>query len=154
VVADARRFRQIRQRGIHPRGGARDGGNVHDCARRGESKAMTAALRCIYVITSVLLFGLPVAAAGADGPTPTSTRRIAQDADWTYGLSLYPEYSEGTYGTRHTTQIVYAPLISEWSPTDRLDLRLTIPFLWERGREILALIGGGTARDAQRVRVS
>src|SRR5262245_59256395 len=151
VVAGAPWFRQVRQSGGHPGGGARLGRHIRDAACRGESKAVNLALRGVYTVTALLLLGIPDVVAGADWPT--STARVERDADWTHGLSLHPEYSEGRYGTRHTTQILYAPLISEWSPTDRLDLRLTIPYLWERGRDILAIVGVATVRDAQRVRV-
>jgi hypothetical protein len=80
---------------------------------------------------------------------PTAGHAAAED--WTFEFSLYPEYSEGKYGTRHTTQILYVPLISTWAPTDRLELRLTIPFVWERGHDIFAVVGGGTVGGAQKV---
>ncbi len=71
----------------------------------------------------------------------------------TLDVAAVPEYAEGKFGTRHTTQILYAPLTTQWSPIDDLEIRLTLPFLWERGHTILALVGGGIGGIAQRVRV-
>jgi outer membrane putative beta-barrel porin/alpha-amylase len=82
-----------------------------------------------------------------------NTALAAEELDWTVGASLYPQYAFGRYGTSHTTHILYVPLIVEWAPTDRLELRLTTPYLWERGRTIVALIGGGSVESAQRVAV-
>jgi hypothetical protein len=65
-------------------------------------------------------------------------------------LSTSTEYSEGKYGTGHTTQILYVPSTLTWSATDRLELKLTIPYVWEHGRNIFAVAG---VRAPQRVQV-
>jgi hypothetical protein len=63
-------------------------------------------------------------------------------------LSVLPEYSEGKYGTGHTTQILEVPFRAEWSATDRLDLSLTIPYLWVRGRGDTTIVNGRPVRVA------
>ena len=65
-------------------------------------------------------------------------------------LSALPEYSQGTYGTGHTTQILEVPFKGEWSVTDRLDLSLTIPYLWIRGRGDVTIVGGRAVHVASR----
>jgi Putative MetA-pathway of phenol degradation len=62
--------------------------------------------------------------------------------DYIVKLSVLPEYSEGKYGTGHTTQILEVPLKGQWSATDRLDLSLTIPYLWMRGRGDTTIVNG------------
>ena len=66
--------------------------------------------------------------------------------DYIVKLSLLPEYSEGKYGTGHTTQILEVPFRAEWSATDRLDLSLTIPYLWVRGRGDTTIVNGRPVR--------
>ena len=65
-------------------------------------------------------------------------------------LSVLPEYSEGKYGTGHTTQILEVPFRAEWSATDRLDLILTIPYLWMRGRGDTTIVNGRPVRVVSR----
>src|SRR5215831_7970997 len=62
--------------------------------------------------------------------------------DYIIKLSVLPEYFDGKYGTGHTTQILEVPFRSEWSATDRLDLILTIPYLWVRGRGDTTIVNG------------
>ena len=78
-------------------------------------------------------------AAGAGIAAAEDPRREALD------VTMSAEYSQGTFGTAHTTRILYAPLVTQWLPTEDLELRLTVPYLWERGHTIFALIGGGIA---------
>src|SRR5262245_66170377 len=54
--------------------------------------------------------------------------------DYIVKLSLLPEYSEGKYGTGHSTKILEVPFRTAWSATDRLDGILTISYLWVRAR--------------------
>src|SRR5262245_12093062 len=65
-------------------------------------------------------------------------------------LSVLPEYSEGKYGTGHTTRILEVPLRGEWSATDRLDLILTIPYVWLRGRGDTTIVNGRPVRVVSR----
>src|SRR5262249_46571334 len=70
--------------------------------------------------------------------------------DYIVKLSLLPEYSEGKYGTGHTTQILEVPFRAEWSATDRLDVILTIPYLSVHGRGDTTLVNGRPARAPRR----
>lgn len=63
--------------------------------------------------------------------------------EYTFKLSTLSEYSEGKYGTGHTTQILDVPFRVDWSATNRLDLSLTIPYVWMRGRGDITIVGGG-----------
>jgi hypothetical protein len=82
------------------------------------------------------------------GGTPASAQHGVKPADspsmdeYVVKLSVLPEYSEGKYGTGHTTQILEVPFRGEWSATDRLDLILTIPYVWMRGRGDTTIVGG------------
>jgi len=82
------------------------------------------------------------------GGTPASAQRGVKPAEspstdeYVVKLSVLPEYSEGKYGTGHTTQILEVPFRGEWSATDRLDLILTIPYVWTRGRGDTTIVGG------------
>lgn len=66
----------------------------------------------------------------------------ASTDEYTVKLSALPEYSEGKYGTGHTTQILDVPFRGDWSATDRLELSLTIPYVWMRGRGDITIVGG------------
>jgi len=70
--------------------------------------------------------------------------------DYIVKLSVLPEYSEGKYGTGHTTQILEVPFRGQWSATDRLDLILTIPYLWIRGRGDTTIVNGRPVRIVSR----
>ncbi len=48
-----------------------------------------------------------------------------------YSVSLGVEYSTGQFGTDITTDAVAIPLRLYWYPTDRLDLSLEIPYLYQ-----------------------
>lgn len=93
-----------------------------------------------------------VAPAVADDRPKPPARSGAEENDWTFEATLQPQYVQGSFGTGHTTRILYTPFSTQWSPTDELDLRLTVPFVWERGRTIFASVGGDIA-GAQRVDV-
>jgi hypothetical protein len=83
------------------------------------------------------------------GGTRASAQQVVKPAEgpgtyeYTFKLSALPEYSEGKYGTGHTTQILDVPFRVDWSATDGLDLSLTIPYVWMRGRGDITIVGGG-----------
>ena len=82
-------------------------------------------------------------------PGEDSEERPSSD-DYIVKLSILPEYSEGKYGTGHTTRILEVPLRGEWSATDRLNLILTVPYLWVRGRGDIAIVNGRPVRIVSR----
>lgn len=104
--------------------------------------------------TVCALIGLALAltmtrVATAEDPAQPLAAQTAKELG--LSLSLTPNYSEGKYGTRHTTEILRVPLAVEWFVTDRLDFTLTVPYLWEHGQSILALLGGRVARAPHRI---
>src|SRR5262245_57638833 len=85
-----------------------------------------------------------VVPAGAQQEVKSGERPSTDE--YTVKLSALPEYSQGTYGTGHTTQILEVPFRADWSATDRLDLSLTIPYLWVRGRGDTTIVNGRPVR--------
>lgn len=49
-----------------------------------------------------------------------------------YAVGLGLEIVVGTFGTPSSSTFVTAPLIIDWFPTGRLDLELTVPFIYQR----------------------
>lgn len=54
----------------------------------------------------------------------------------TASVSLGAEYGSGRYGTGTTTRSVYMPLIATWFPTDRLDIGIEIPFVYQSSSSV------------------
>lgn len=68
-----------------------------------------------------------------------------------YAVGLGLEVSSGTFGTGSTSTYVVAPLIVDWYPTERLDLELTVPFLYQQTENIgVAVLGSGAKTTARR----
>ena len=66
-----------------------------------------------------LTVALAGTAAAEDQPKPPAPSPAAAVS---LEVSLTPDYTEGKYGTRHTTQILRVPLTVDWFVTDRLVL--------------------------------
>ena len=49
-----------------------------------------------------------------------------------YAVGIGFDVSSGSYGTNSTTTFVSAPLIVDWFPTERLDMELTLPFVYQK----------------------
>lgn len=49
-----------------------------------------------------------------------------------YAVGLGLEIAVGSFGTGSTSTYATVPLIIDWFPTERLDLELTVPFLYQR----------------------
>jgi hypothetical protein len=95
-----------------------------------------------------VLFG-PGAASGQDQPKPSDG---AEARELGLTLSSTAEYTEGKYGTRHTTQILYVPFVLDWRLSDRFDLSVTISYIRQHGRDEFAALGGDGLRASQRVK--
>lgn len=99
------------------------------------------------LLTALLIAFTTLEVANAED-VPTSSESTEQRR-----LGLSPstsaEYSQGKYGTGHTTQLLYVPSTLIWHATDRLDLTLTIPYIWEHGRDILASVGATSVWTSQ-----
>lgn len=88
--------------------------------------------------------GLVVAAlVAAASPALAQTLALPPGPETTLSLGAVANYSEGQFGTGRTTQILYVPTFFQWFPAERWELRLTVPYLWERGKNIIAMVGGG-----------
>jgi hypothetical protein len=53
------------------------------------------------------------------------------DKPQTASVSLGVEFASGKYGADAATRSVYMPLIATWSPTDRFDIGIEIPFVYQ-----------------------
>lgn len=51
-------------------------------------------------------------------------------------ISLGAEYASGKYGTDKTTRSMYLPLIATWSPNERVDMGIEIPFLYQNNANV------------------
>lgn len=49
----------------------------------------------------------------------------------TASVSLGVEFASGSYGTDTTARSVYVPLIATWSPSDRFDIGIELPFVYQ-----------------------
>lgn len=68
------------------------------------------------------------------GSTPALA---ANDLPGPHGsISLGAEYASGRYGTDATVRSVYLPLIVTWLPTNRFDLSLEIPYLFQSSDQV------------------
>ncbi|PKN16580.1 MAG: hypothetical protein CVU66_00425 [Deltaproteobacteria bacterium HGW-Deltaproteobacteria-23] len=58
------------------------------------------------------------------------------DKPQTASLSFGAEFAAGKYGTDTTTRSVYMPLIATWSPSDRFDIGIEVPFLYQSNANV------------------
>src|SRR5262249_4266617 len=95
---------------------------------------------------SLLIAG--VVPAGAHQEVRSGERPSTDE--YTVKLSALPEYSQGTYGTGHTTWLLEVPFKGDWSAADWLDMSLTIPYVWIHGRGDVTIVSGRPVRVAGR----
>lgn len=101
----------------------------------------------IAAIGFVLVLGKTAAALGQD-TAPLS--KESERKELGVSVSMTPEYTAGTFGTRKTTEVLYVPLLVEWDMTDRFDVALTIPYIWQHGQGVLSTLGVGPVRARAR----
>jgi len=51
-------------------------------------------------------------------------------------ISLGAEFASGNYGTGTTTRSLYMPVIATWSPNERFDLGIEIPYLYQSSSQV------------------
>lgn len=51
-------------------------------------------------------------------------------------ISLGAEFASGNYGTDSTLRSFYMPLIATWSPNDRFDIGIEVPFLYQSSSNV------------------
>jgi hypothetical protein len=54
----------------------------------------------------------------------------------TASLSFGAEFASGKYGTNSTIRSMYMPLIATWSPNDRLDFGIEVPFIYQNSSNV------------------
>lgn len=71
-----------------------------------------------------------------------------------YSLGLGFEVASGSFGTTSTSTYATVPVIFDWYPTERLDVEVTIPFLYQRttntGHAVLGTNVQSTAKSVAR----
>lgn len=55
-------------------------------------------------------------------------------------ISIGGEFSTGDYNTGSTTRSIYLPLIASWYPTDRIDMSVELPLLYQSSSQITTTI--------------
>lgn len=75
-----------------------------------------------------LLGGLLLTLTAADKALAVGT---IPDKPQNASISFGAEISSGKYGTDTTTQTLYMPLIATWSPNERFDIGIEVPFIYQ-----------------------
>jgi len=65
-----------------------------------------------------------------------SALSTAPDKPQTASISLGAEFASGKYGTDSTTRSVYMPLIATWSPNERFDVGIEVPFIYQSSSNV------------------
>jgi long-subunit fatty acid transport protein len=68
--------------------------------------------------------------------SPVCALSTTPDKPQTVSISLGAEFASGKYGTDTTTRSVYMPLIATWSPNDRFDIGIEVPFLYQSNSNV------------------
>jgi len=63
--------------------------------------------------------------------SPVCALSTTPEKPQTASISLGAEFASGKYGTDTTTRSVSVPLIATWSPNDRFDISVEVPFLYQ-----------------------
>jgi len=69
-------------------------------------------------------------------PNPVSALSTTPDKPQTVSISLGAEFASGNYGTGSTTRSVYVPLIATWSPNERFDIGIEVPFIYQSSSNV------------------
>lgn len=73
------------------------------------------------------------------------TPALADDVPrWSFSTSV--NYSVGDYGTDRDTTIVYVPFTLGVRPIDRLELSLTVPYIYQSSENVVVTAGGVAVR--------
>jgi hypothetical protein len=58
------------------------------------------------------------------------------DKPQTASVGFGAEFASGSYGTDSTIRSVYMPLIATWSPNDRFDVGIEVPFIYQNSSNV------------------
>lgn len=68
-----------------------------------------------------------------------------------FAIGIGADVSSGSFGTDSTSNYASVPLIVDWFPSERLDLELIVPLIYQRTKNTgMAAIGGVTKSTARR----
>ncbi|MBC8018441.1 MAG: transporter [Verrucomicrobia bacterium] len=67
---------------------------------------------------------------------PVLALSTTPDKPQTASISLGAEFASGKYGTDSTTRSVYMPLIATWSPNERFDIGIEVPFIYQSSSNV------------------
>lgn len=68
-----------------------------------------------------------------------------------FAIGIGADVSRGSFGTDSTSSYASVPLIVDWFPSERLDLELIVPLIYQRTKNTgMAAIGGVTKSTARR----
>lgn len=81
-----------------------------------------------YVFGALILTAIWADPACALSTTPEKPQNAS--------ISFGAEFASGKYGTDTTTRSVYMPLIATWSPNERCDVGIEVPFLYQNNANV------------------
>ena len=88
-----------------------------------------------YLLATVLFIPLSCSHAQAAGDPPNKRTN--------FSISLGTEFASGDYGTNTTTESVYVPLIVTWFPTERIDIGIEVPYIYQNNSNVTTTIYQG-----------
>ena len=80
----------------------------------------------------------------------TSLSALAGSEAPQYAVGIGFDASTGTFGTDSTSTYAAVPFIVDWSPTERIDLELTVPLVYQRTKNTGLAATGGTVKSTAR----
>ena len=84
----------------------------------------------------------------------TAMLSFAESSPTKYALGLGLDIASGTFGTESTSSYATVPVILDWFPSERVDLELTVPLIYQRttntGHAVLGTNTLGTAKSVAR----
>jgi hypothetical protein len=97
------------------------------------------------VVTLVLAF---------TGSAPVWALSTAPEKPLTASVSFGAEYASGSYGTGSTIRSLYLPLIATWSPNERFDFGIEIPFLYQSSSNVTTDLYNGASLSSTEANVA
>jgi hypothetical protein len=67
---------------------------------------------------------------------PVSATEVLPHKQSDFSISLGAEFASGDYGTNTTTESVYMPLILTWFPTERIDIGVEVPYIYQNNANV------------------
>ena len=80
--------------------------------------------------------------------TPALALSTEPEKPQTASVSLGAEFSSGSYGSGSTIRSLYMPLIVTWSPNERFDVGIEVPFVYQSGSNVTTTLYNSAALDS------